>query len=202
MNETRNIIAGLEIGKEQSQLCYFDRKEREPISVSVKAGSNQYLFPTLLSKKPGKEAWHYGLEADYFSRQEGEIPVSGLLRIWNQDQETEIDGEKYTPGKLMEIYLRGCISLLGIGEPVRQIKAVMVTVPKLSPALIQAVYQAGELMGFARSQIWVQDYDESFYYYVMNHRKDNWARKIGWFLFEKDKVSFARLVVDNQRRQK
>ena len=66
MNETRNIIAGLEIGKEQSQLCYFDRKEREPISVSVKAGSNQYLFPTLLSKKPGKEAWHYGLEADYF----------------------------------------------------------------------------------------------------------------------------------------
>ena len=40
MNETRNIIAGLEIGKEQSQLCYYDRKEREPISVSVKAGSN------------------------------------------------------------------------------------------------------------------------------------------------------------------
>ena len=95
----------------------------------------------MLSKKPGKEAWHYGLEADYFSRQEGEIPVSGLLGIWNQDQETEIDGEKYTPGKLMEIYLRGCISLLGIGEPVRQIKAVMVTVPKLSPALIQASRQ-------------------------------------------------------------
>ena len=32
--------------------------------------------------------------------------MSGLLGIWNQDQETEIDGEKYTPGKLMEIYLR------------------------------------------------------------------------------------------------
>ena len=44
MNETRNIIAGLEIGKEQSQLCYFDRKEREPISVSVKAGK-LIIFP-------------------------------------------------------------------------------------------------------------------------------------------------------------
>ena len=98
MNETRNIIAGLEIGKEQSQLCYFDRKEREPISVSVKAGSNQYLFPTLLSKRPGKETWHYGIEAEYFSRQEMELPVTGLLGIWNQDQEVEIDGEKYTPG--------------------------------------------------------------------------------------------------------
>lgn len=36
MNETRNIIVGLEIGKRQSQICYFDRKEKEPISISVK----------------------------------------------------------------------------------------------------------------------------------------------------------------------
>ena len=71
MNETRNIIVGLEIGKNQSQICYYDRREKEPISVSVKAGSNQYLFPTRLSKKPGEEVWHYGMEADYFSRQEG-----------------------------------------------------------------------------------------------------------------------------------
>ena len=51
MNETRNIIVGLEIGKQQSQICYFDRKEKEPISISVKTRSNQYLFPTMLSKK-------------------------------------------------------------------------------------------------------------------------------------------------------
>ena len=37
MNETRNIIVGLEIGKNQSQICYYDRREKEPISVSVKA---------------------------------------------------------------------------------------------------------------------------------------------------------------------
>ena len=81
MNETRNIIVGLEIGKNQSQICYYDRREKEPISVSVKAGSNQYLFPTRLSKKPGEEVWHYGMEADYFSRQEGEISITGLLGI-------------------------------------------------------------------------------------------------------------------------
>ena len=81
MNETRNIIVGLEIGKLQSQLCYYDRKEKEPISVSVKAGSNQYLFPTLLSVNPEKEIWHYGLEAEYFSANEGETAVNGLLGI-------------------------------------------------------------------------------------------------------------------------
>ena len=84
MNETRNIIVGLEIGKNQSQICYYDRREKEPISVSVKAGSNQYLFPTRLSKKPGEEVWHYGMEADYFSRQEGEISITGLLGIFGK----------------------------------------------------------------------------------------------------------------------
>ena len=148
MNETRNIIAGLEIGKDQSQLCYYDRKEREPISVSVKAGSNQYLFPTLLSKRPGKDTWHYGMEAQFFVGQEEELPVSGLLNIWSREEGVLVDEETKTPGELMEIYLRGCISLLGVGEPSRQIKAFMITVPKLSGPLIRAVYQPGRPWAF------------------------------------------------------
>ena len=102
--------------KNSPQLCYFDRKEREPISVSVKAGSNQYLFPTLLSKKPGKEAWHYGLEADYIFPGRRERSCIRTSEDLEPGPGTEIDGEKYTPGKLMEIYLRGCISLLGSGS--------------------------------------------------------------------------------------
>lgn len=200
MNETRNIIVGLEIGKTQSQICYYDRKEKEPISISVKAGSNQYIFPTLLSKKPGEEIWHYGAEAEYFSKNEGEIRISGLLGICGKEEKTVVDGSERAPEELMEVYLRGCISLLGTAEPARQIKAVMITVPKLSGATVRAVFKAAQNMGFSRNQVFIQDYDESFYYYVMNHRKDNWNRKIGWFLFDGNQVSFAKLVMDSQRR--
>ena len=28
MNETRNIIASLEFGEKESQICYYDRKEK------------------------------------------------------------------------------------------------------------------------------------------------------------------------------
>ena len=200
MNETRNIIVGLEIGKRQSQICYFDRKEKEPISISVKTGSNQYLFPTMLSKKPGEEIWHFGMEAQYFSQNEGEIPVTGLLGMFGKQEEVLVDEKKRKPEELLEYYLRGCISLLGTADPARQIKAVMITVPKLSKTMVWALYQAGERMGFSRKQIFLQDYDESFYYYVMNHRRDNWNRKIGWFLFEENQVSFASLSIDSQKR--
>lgn len=200
MNETRNIIVGLEIGKLQSQLCYYDRKEKEPISVSVKAGSNQYLFPTLLSVNPEKEIWHYGLEAEYFSANEGETAVNGLLGIWGEAEPVRVGEKVFEAAELMEAYLKGVLSLLGVGEPVRQIKGLMITIPKLSSAMVQVVYEAAAGMGFSRNQIFLQDYDESFYYYVMNHRKDNCTRKIGWFLFDNNQVSFARLVMDNQKR--
>lgn len=200
MNETRNIMVGLEIGRTQSQICYYDRKEKEPVSISIKTGSNQYVFPTLLSKKPGQEVWHYGMEAEYFAEHENEIRISGLLGICQTEEETEVDGERKKPEEFMEIYLRGCLSLLGTADPVRQIKSVMITVPKLSGAMVRAVLKAAENMGFSRNQVWVQDYDESFYYYVMNHKKDGWNRRVGWFSFEDNQVSFAKFVMDVQRR--
>lgn len=126
MNETRNIIAGLELGKEFSQICYYDRKEKEPVSLSVKTGSNQYTFSTRLSKRPRTEVWHFGMEADYFSTHEGEIPVDNLLEIWAQGEPAQIDGGWYRPEELLEIYLKGCLSVLGVAEPVRQIKTLMI----------------------------------------------------------------------------
>ena len=35
MNETRNIIASLEFGEKESQICYYDRKEKNPVSPNV-----------------------------------------------------------------------------------------------------------------------------------------------------------------------
>lgn len=52
MNETRNIIASLEFGEKESQICYYDRKEKNPVSLAVKTGTTEYTFPTRLSKRP------------------------------------------------------------------------------------------------------------------------------------------------------
>ena len=39
MNETRDLIIGIDFGKEYSQICYYDRKAEEPRSLPVKVGS-------------------------------------------------------------------------------------------------------------------------------------------------------------------
>ena len=55
MNEVRNILVGFDFGEKVSQLCYYDRREGEPVSLPVKVGTGQYTFPNVLSKKPGEE---------------------------------------------------------------------------------------------------------------------------------------------------
>lgn len=200
MNETRNIIAGLEIGKEFSQICYYDRKEKEPVSISVKLGSNQYTFPTRLSKRPRAEVWHFGVEADYFAAHEGEIPVDNLLSVWTKGEPAEIDGGWYRPEELLEIYIKGCLSVLGVAEPARQIKALMITVPDLNRVLVRKLQKVCSRLKFAPGQVLLQDYDESFYYYVMSTKQDNWNRLMGRFSFDKEKVTFSRMVTDTKKK--
>ena len=75
MNETRNIIAGLEIGKTTVSDLLFTHREKEPISVSVKAGSNQYLFPTSYPKSRGKKFGILAWKLSIFPRMKEKFPL-------------------------------------------------------------------------------------------------------------------------------
>ena len=54
LNEIRNIIIGFELGEKESQICYYDRKAGEAVSMALQVGTSQYTFPTILSKKPDR----------------------------------------------------------------------------------------------------------------------------------------------------
>ena len=45
MNEIRDLIIGIDIGKEYTQICYYDRKVEEARSLSMKVGASQYEAP-------------------------------------------------------------------------------------------------------------------------------------------------------------
>lgn len=92
MNEVRNILVGFDFGEKVSQLCYYDRREGEPVSLPVKVGTGQYTFPNVLSKKPGEEEWHFGLEVEYFVEQQDEIPVENLYTLCLKQETVEVDG--------------------------------------------------------------------------------------------------------------
>ena len=98
MNEVRNILVGFDFGEKVSQLCYYDRREGEPVSLPVKVGTGQYTFPNALSKKPGEDEWHFGLEVEYFVEQQDEIAVDNLYTLCLEQETVEVDGATWKVG--------------------------------------------------------------------------------------------------------
>ena len=156
MNETRNIIASLEFGEKESQICYYDRKEKNPVSLAVKTGTTEYTFPTRLSKRPKTNIWHFGAESEYFSKYEGEILVEDVLNLCMKGEPVEIDGEVHEVEELLEVFLKGCLSMLGVGEPQRQIKILMITTPNLNRVFIRKLQKVCRHLNFANGQVLIQ----------------------------------------------
>ena len=75
MNEIRDLIVGIDFGKETTQICYYDRKAQEARSLSVKVGASLYESPAASAKGRSREitAWGWrrnilpGKKAGFFS---------------------------------------------------------------------------------------------------------------------------------------
>ena len=162
MNEIRNIIIGFELGEKESQICYYDRKAGEAVSMALQVGTSQYTFPTILSKKPGKETWHFGPEAEYFTGQQDDIYVGNVYTLCQSREKVPVDGTEWEPGILMGKFLCQALRLLGVPDPARSISAFMVTVPEITGVLVENMREAFRELGCAENRTFLQSREESF----------------------------------------
>lgn len=151
-------------------------------------------------QKPGEEIWHFGLETRYFAEQEGYIEIENLYQVFNCEEKIEVDGENKEPWELLAEYVKGCLTFLGVHDPVQKISALMITVPQITGGLVRNLKKAYAKLGFSPKRSFLQDNAESYYYYVMNQRPDYGNRKVGWFTFDQDRVSFAKMVMDTRKK--
>lgn len=197
MNEIRDLIIGIDFGKEFSQISYYDRKAEEPLSMPMKVGSSQYEAPTLLCKRMEQEEYYVGLEAKYFGKEKDGVLVENLYEICESEEEVQIAGEIYKPWELFAHFLKGMMRFLGIVDLVKNTKCVALTTRNLSHVQVVNFQKAFESLGFPQEKTMLMDYCESFYYYVMTQKKETWNRSIGWYDFKENKVTFRKLSLDS-----
>lgn len=198
--EQKNLIIGFEFNPKESQICYFDRTAKDAVSAEIKVGSSQYAFPTVLSKSLGKNEWHFGIEAEYFAEQQNGILIDQLYDLCANGNSTVIDGQEYEPGVLLAIYLKNALETLGVTEPEKQVSGMMLTVPSLTRSFVEAIRFAYEKIGMSRTRCFLQDYDESFYYYALYQKPEMWGRNVGLFSFKGDEVTFSSLNLDHRTK--
>lgn len=200
MNEIRNIIIGFQLDPEKSQICYYDRKSQEPVSLSTKVGSSLYEFPTTLCKIAGKEEWHFGVEAEYFGSQPGGILVENLYELWQGKDTRIVDRKIMEPWELMAVFFKETMRLLGVQDLVKCISSVMITCKQLSKVFVENIRMAFSHMGFAKEVCHIQDYDESFFYYTMYQKPEVWMRKVALYDFHDNMVTYQEMNIDRKTR--
>ena len=200
MNETRDLIIGIDFGKEYSQICYYDRKAEEPRSLPVKVGSSQFEMPTCLCLRPDRKTYCVGLEAEYFAREKGGFLAGNLYEISAQNGPVAVGGEKKEAWELLAHYLHEMLKLTGIVEVEKNIRSLSIAMDSLNAVQVENLQRACRELGIPEERTILLDYEESFYYYVMTQKVETWNRSVGWYSFEQQKVSFRRMSMNSGTR--
>lgn len=196
MNEIRDIIVGIDFGREYSQICYYDRKGDEARSLSMKVGGNQDEAPSCLCWRPEQKDYCVGLEAEYFVREKGGIMIDNVYGLCEKRDSVLIEGREIAPWEILAQFLQGMLKFLGVTELTRNIKCVAVTLQKLTVIQVENFQKAFESLGFPHEKYMLLDYGESFFYYVLSQKRETWNRSVAWYTFRQDGVSFRKMTMN------
>lgn len=200
MNEIRDLMIGIDFGKKNSQICYYDRKADEARSLSMKVGSSQYEAPTCVCLRPQQGDYCVGLDAVYFAREQGGVMVDNLYEISRHEEPVQVAEEEKQPYELLAVFLKGMLKFLGIMDIVKNTKCLVITCPALEPVQVQNFQKACTSLGFPEEKYMLLDYGESFYYYMLTQKRDTWNRNVAWYDFTLEKVTFRKMSMASAGR--
>ncbi len=194
------MIIGIDLNREGSQICCYDRTAGDAVSVPVKDGSEQLTVPALLCLVPADHSWYYGAEAAEAAEKKNGILIDRLYEICAEGTTVWAEGQEYTGAELLAVFLEKLLAAAGAVKPAAQIASLMITVPKLTRYFVQAIRQAYELLGIPRDRGYLQDNKESFFVHTLFQKQDVWARKTGLFEFRNGQVRFSELEINFRTR--
>lgn len=194
MMEQKKTVAGLELGAELSQLCFYDNDKRDAVSAFEADGPDNTLFPTLLFFDYQSGEWAFGREALFHSQQREGVLVDHLYELCTDGKPLAIRGTVYSAGQLLGIFLRLSLAAAGL-RPGGNLEGMVLTAKRFSRFFVRAAQEAFRSLGFSREQAFLQTFNESFYYHTLYQKKELWSRKTALFLFRHGKITFFSLEV-------
>lgn len=174
------IIIGYDLAGPCSQISYCYIKESSEVStLSSVAGEENYDIPTVLCKKCGVNQWLIGNEALRFwmDYPEEGILVDNLLQLAIDGETLQLEGEEYEPENLLALFVKRSLNLLAGIAPLEKVTALMFTCETLSQRMIEVLNVVSSGLGLKKTQIFYQNYTESFYSYMIYQPRELWNFK-------------------------
>lgn len=166
------IIVGYDLGHSHSQISYYTADTSKVETAASVAGTQIYNIPTVLCKKYGVNQWVYGKEALRAAAEDEGILVDHLLTLARDGETVQIEGEPYDPVALLTLFVKKSLSLLSVAGSVDRIGAFMITCEEMDERLMQVLLRVVAGAGIKAKHICFQNYEESFYQYMIHQSEE------------------------------
>ena len=190
--EEKSLFIGLDLGNEQTRLCYYDETRFEPVC------TDEDGIPTVLGLKDTGE-WLYGSEA-FDADKDGrcELIRDGVSRIASGES-IYVNGKQLSPAFYMGTYLRKVLSHVKLYVPDKGIRKLVITTYCTSKALTDTIYVALESIGIRRDRVMVHNYRQSFIYYALSKSKELWVNDVGMFDYGFYGLRYMQMTMDRRK---
>ena len=140
-------------------------------TLSVGEAEDDYNIPTLLYKKNGSEEWSFGRRAALNSKDSDGILVTKLLSSALADQAIEIEGAGYDARKLLALFIKKCLRLLGAQIPMEQLGILLFTTPVMNRDTVLLMEDLKEELDLPSEILFYEEHDSSFYHYMLGQEE-------------------------------
>lgn len=187
------VIIGYDLANACSQISYCYIKESSDIeTLSSIAGEENYDIPTAVCKKCGVNQWLFGKEALRYCEENPQqgILVDNLLQLAVEGERLQLEGQEYEPEALLTLFVKRSLGLLTGIAPLEKIAALMFTCEELTPRLIEVLNTVSAGLALKKTQIFYQNYTESFYSYMIYQPQELWFYRTLLLDYRSDKLKY------------
>lgn len=194
-----SIYFGIDLGKENTILSFFDDSKKEPESVSTIMGSKEYQIPTVIAKRIGIEQWFYGKEAKEILQIGNVSEIFDLVSKALNDEEVILDDKNYKARDLFCMYLNYLLSISGLPYTKEYNSFLIITVPTLSTDVIELCSLIAKNLDIDENHIFIIDYMEAFYYYALNQEKETYLKNVILFECDSEEVKYDIMTLNREK---
>ena len=183
METGRQLLVGVDLGRDFAQISYYDKKIYEPVPVGIPEGEDRiYEIPFALLVNPNTNEWLWKTKKN--------IELGGYTLIDNIFD--KISGEeKFQAGSyifrtkdVVKKFMIKLLSLLKEYFPNETILKLVITVPKREPAVVGMLKSVGVSLGIENDRMVVFGRKQSYMYYAVSQSKELWANNVGLFEYD------------------
>ncbi|HBA63331.1 MAG TPA: hypothetical protein DCZ20_05695 [Lachnospiraceae bacterium] len=174
----KGMKIGYDLNEESCQISYYDEELREP--VTLEAAAANYQIPLMIGYHDG--SWFYGKSAKRLSVVKEGFTAGQLLSRAVQGEKLTYGGKTYEGVWLLTKFIE--LSL----KQFEEISTVTFTLSTIDEDMVQMFRGIAPRIGLDRKQIYVQDYKESFCYYMFYQPKELWQYESALFYCDRKEI--------------